>query len=136
MSEIATGSCTCQSVQYSVKEELKSIVNCHCNTCKKMTGSAFSVVTLIQEQNLEITKGQDKIATYSISENATKHFCSVCGSPIYNEHKAYPGHCLLPAGTLNDPSVITPAMNIFCESMLSWVKNISELKSFDQLPQK
>jgi hypothetical protein len=134
MPDQKTGSCLCHKVQYVIKGEIKSVVNCHCNKCKKMTGSAFAAIAVVAEQHLEITAGQDQLRSYAISEGSTKHFCGSCGSPIYNAHVKYPGHYMLQVGTLDDPAGVTPAVNIFCESMLPWLKGIAGLTGFAQLP--
>lgn len=134
MSEHATGSCFCQAVQYVITGEIKSVVNCHCNKCKKMSGSAFAEIVVLADQDLEITAGQEQLRSYTISEGSTKNFCGTCGTPIYNAHVKYPGHYMLQVGTLDDPALVTPAVNIFCESKLPWVNDIADLPSFDQLP--
>ena len=136
MSGKTTGSCLCNSVQYTISEEIKSVVNCHCNTCKKITGGAFETIAVIEEKSLEIIAGEDILATYQISENAEKHFCGTCGTPIFNLLKNYPGRCMVQVGSLDQPSRVAPAVNVFCESMLPWVKGIAELKCFEQLPTK
>ncbi|WP_456756326.1 GFA family protein [Bradyrhizobium sp. USDA 4461] len=39
-----TGSCLCQAVAYEVDSAPGSFVHCHCRTCRKTHGSAFSSV--------------------------------------------------------------------------------------------
>lgn len=132
MSENPTGSCLCKSVQYTVTAPFRMAVNCHCNTCKKITGAAFEALALVEEERLEITRGKELLTTYRIGELAKKHFCSRCGTPIYNLHVKVPGQALIHIGSLDNPGAVTPSANIWCESMLPWVKSLGELKSFDQ----
>ncbi len=134
MSDNLTGSCLCNAVKYTINGPIKATANCHCNTCKKITGGAFATVAIITEDNLEIVEGQDNLATYQVREKLTKYFCSTCGTPIFNSHKKYPGHCMMAAGSLDEPSLVTPAINIFCESMMPWVKNITDLRCFEKEP--
>ena len=134
MSEIITGSCLCNSVKYTINEEIKSVVNCHCNTCKKITGGAFETIAVIGEKSLEIIAGQELLKTFRINENADKSFCSICGTPIFNQLDKYTGAFLVHIGSLDQPSIVAPARNIFCESMLPWVKEIAAMQSFKQLP--
>lgn len=136
MSEHTTGSCLCHSVQYVIKEDINAVTNCHCNTCKKITGAAFETIAVVSDKNLEITEGINLITTYQITKNAQKHFCSICGTPIYNINNKYPGRCMVLIGSLDDPSSAVPTMNIFCESMFPWVKDICALKNFEQFPRK
>lgn len=136
MSDHLTGSCLCRSVKYITNGRIKAVANCHCDTCKKITGGAFETIAIIAENNLEIIEGQDTLTTYQISENAIKHFCRTCGTPIFNLLKKYPGNCMLQVGSLDDPSLVVPAINIFCESMLPWVKGIADLPCFEREPTK
>jgi hypothetical protein len=136
MSDNITGSCLCSAVKYSVNGPIKAVANCHCDTCKKTTGGVFSTVAVIAENNLVIIEGQDSLTTYQVSENATKYFCHTCGTPIFALHKKYPGNYMTQVGSLDDPALAAPAINIFCESMLPWVKGIADLKCFDREPTK
>jgi hypothetical protein len=134
MADNFTGSCLCNAVKYIINGPIKAAANCHCNSCKKTTGSVFATVAIIDENNLEIIEGQDALTTYQVSEKAMKHFCSTCGTPIFNLHKKYPGHCMVAVGSLDEPSLVAPAINIFCESMMPWVKSIADLQCFEKEP--
>jgi hypothetical protein len=136
MSENITGSCLCRSVKYTIKGQFKAVANCHCNTCKKVIGGAFETLAFIDENNFELIEGQDTLTAYQISENATKNFCRTCGTPIFNSYKKYPGNCMVQVGSLDDPSIVAPAVNVFCESMLPWVQGIADLKCFEREPTK
>jgi len=129
-----TGSCLCGSVKYTINDEIMSVVNCHCKTCKKITGGAFETIVVMAENALEITSGQEILKTYRINGHADKNFCGACGTPIYNQLDKYTGVSLVHVGSLDDPSVAVPEKNIFCESMLPWVNTISELVNFDREP--
>jgi hypothetical protein len=134
MSDNLTGSCLCNTVKYTINGSIKAAANCHCNTCKKTTGGVFATIAVVDENNLEIIEGQDALTAYQVSEKATKHFCHTCGTPIFSLHKKYPGHCMMAAGSLDEPSLASPAINIFCESMMPWVKDIAGLQCFEKEP--
>ena len=42
------GSCMCGKVTYVIKGEIGDITHCHCTTCRKAHGSAFSSVEGVQ----------------------------------------------------------------------------------------
>jgi hypothetical protein len=134
MSEKITGSCLCSAVKYIVNGSVKAVANCHCKVCKKTTGGAFATIAIIAEHDFEIITGEDALATYQVSDRAIKYFCRTCGTPLYNLHKKYPGNCMTAVGSFDDPSLVTPAINIFCENMLPWVKEVADLKCFDREP--
>ncbi len=135
MSKIKTGSCLCKTVKYVINDEIKGAGNCHCNICRKTTGGAFFSVVMVGKNDFALTAGEGALSRHEISDLATKYFCNLCGSPIYNEHKGYPELLMVPLGSLDEPMDVTPGMNIFCESMLPWVKSIGELINFEQGPQ-
>ena len=136
MLEKITGSCLCGAIQYIVNGAIKAVANCHCNICQKTTGGVFGTIAVIGENDLEVIAGQDNLTTYQVSEKAIKYFCRTCGTPIFNLHKRYPGNYMTQVGSFDDPSLVTPAINIFCENMMPWVKSIADLKCFEREPIK
>lgn len=127
-----SGSCFCNTVQFKVSEEPKGVVNCHCNFCRKHSGAAFSTFVVVAEPALEIVSGHESIARYSFKENAHKHFCRQCGSPIFNENARYSGLRMIYLGTVGASTELMPVANIYCDSQLQWVPAIAEIKSFEQ----
>jgi hypothetical protein len=134
MSENKTGSCKCSEVKYEIKSEVEMVANCHCNTCRKMSGAAFATIVVVDEQSCEIFAGRNEMTAYQVTDNVEKHFCRKCGTPVYYLNKKFPGKCLIPIGSLDNPTGLKPSINVFCESMLPWVSSIDEITSFDQLP--
>ena len=45
-----TGSCLCGAIAYEADAELARIIHCHCQTCRKTHGSAFSSVTAVPRE--------------------------------------------------------------------------------------
>lgn len=132
MTTAITGSCFCKTVQYRIKSAIAMAVNCHCNNCKKISGGAFASLAVVREKHLEITSGEESLATYQLSENLKKHFCSRCGSPIFNRNSRYPGRCMLALGSLDNPAIVTPSVNVHCENRLAWVSLDETLQNFEQ----
>jgi len=132
MTTTITGSCFCRRVQYRITSAISMAVNCHCNNCKKISGSAFASLAVVKERQLEITSGKECLATYQLSENLAKHFCNRCGTPIFNRNSRYPGRCMVALGSLDDPKVVTPSVNVHCENRLDWVILDDKLQNFEQ----
>lgn len=126
------GSCLCGAVKYSLKSEPQMAFNCHCRTCRKMTGSAFEAVVLIDEAGFKIGQGEDCLTVYQISRKARKHFCNRCGTPIYNRHRLAPGKVIVHIGSLDDPARIKPSVNLHAQDMLPWVTAIGEMETFER----
>ena len=82
MAETLKGACLCGGVEYEV-QDAESMGYCHCTRCQRWTGSSL-VGVLVDRNNFEITKGEDLVKRYS-SEFAPRHFCSNCGSSLYDD---------------------------------------------------
>lgn len=132
MNQELTGSCACKAVRYSVNGRIKSVVNCHCDLCKKITGGAFETIALVSERNLRVVSGEKSLVCYALTENADKYFCGICGTPIFNQNKRVPGNSMIHIGSLDKPNSISPTINLHCNSMLSWVRNITALEHYEE----
>ncbi|MCK5830116.1 MAG: GFA family protein [Methylococcales bacterium] len=124
------GSCNCEAVKYQVSGKVQKIVNCHCDLCRKINGSAFSTYIIFLDNDFEILSGELK--SHSVSENATKHFCGKCGTPIFNSDPKFSELKIVYFGTLALANELRPDINIYSESELEWVNNINSLPSFKQ----
>ncbi|MCV6601403.1 MAG: GFA family protein [Cohaesibacter sp.] len=78
------GQCHCGCVQFTVRlsEDLRSARRCSCSLCRMRGAIAVSA----DLNDIEITKGQDKLSLYQFGTKTAKHyFCSHCG--IYTHHQ-------------------------------------------------
>lgn len=82
MSKTLKGECLCGGVEYELREP-EGLGICHCTRCQRWTGSSLAAV-LADPANFHITKGQDLVKRYE-SELAPRHFCSNCGSCLYDD---------------------------------------------------
>lgn len=124
------GACHCNLVKFEINGEPKLVVNCHCDDCKKRNGSAYSTYMAVQQNELNILSGEDKISGYTIENIGEKHFCANCGSPLYNNNYRYPGLYMIFYGALKNSESLTPSFNVFCESKHKWVDNVTDIQSF------
>lgn len=128
------GNCNCGAISFEITTDaIKTIVNCHCNLCRKMNGAAFSTYVAVLDAEFKLLQGVNNIRKHQVSTNAYKHFCSACGTPIYNKnHNKYNGITIIHFGVLNNITELKPLANIYCESKLAWLDNISTIQSFAQ----
>lgn len=133
MTEIA-GNCKCGDILYEAGSA-KSVVNCHCNMCRQMNGGAFSTYVVVPLSELRVIDSKHKLSKYPVTDGATKHFCSGCGTPMYNVNpNRYPGLAMLYLGTVQQPTAFLPTANICCESKLSWVDSLPDIKNISGAP--
>lgn len=113
------GSCMCGEVRYAIRGDVGDITHCHCTTCRKAHGSAFSSVAAVQISDFEFTSGESLIKCYNSSPDKVRCFCSSCGSHIY-AHKDGQKHFVLRLGTLDDDPMVKPANHIWLSLKAPW----------------
>jgi len=120
-----TGGCLCGAVRYRLSGEPAMVAVCHCRTCQRNTGSAFSTNVAMPRDAL-VTEGQ-ALATYETRTDASgppffRSFCARCGSPVCARGEAYTGIVFVKAGTLDDPAEVVPTLHIWCAEQLPWIR--------------
>ncbi len=131
-----TGSCLCGAVQYEINGEAERFYHCHCQRCRKLTGSANASNLLVTPlESLTWTKGETLLKRYKVPEAERFYncFCSECGSPM---PRVVPelGGVLIAAGSLNEEPPILPSARIFWESRAEWTCPDENLPVYAEYP--
>jgi hypothetical protein len=116
-----TGGCACGAVRYVVNADPVMMLNCHCRDCQRATGSAYAPVVVVPRGAFEMT-GKLSYFTLTGESGGTveRGFCPACGSRIAGNLGRYPQIVGLLAGSLDDPSIHKPTMDIFTASAHPW----------------
>jgi hypothetical protein len=125
---LLTGSCLCGSVAYEVDAPAGAIVHCHCQTCRKAHGSAFSSVSAVPREKFRWTRGEALLSSFESSPGKLRRFCSRCGSHIFAERISNP-NVLLRLGCLDTPLADRPRCHIWRSDGATW------FDPKDQLPE-
>lgn len=134
MSNTYAGSCLCGRVRFEIAGDFERFYLCHCEHCRKDTGSAHAANLFSSTAALRWISGEEQISRFDMP--ATRHskcFCSVCGSalPMLQMN----GELLVvPAGSLTDRVSIRPTAHIFVSSRASWDEALETVPAFDGLP--
>ncbi|MDA1325776.1 MAG: GFA family protein [Proteobacteria bacterium] len=130
MTTKATGQCLCGAVTYEVEIPAKSIYEglCHCRDCQRYTGTAFSSSMMVPKAGMSL-KGELKFYGKETERGSVmeRGFCPECGSNVLCRSEAWPDLYVLAAGSLDDPSVYKPKINIFTRSAHAHVFAIGDL---------
>jgi hypothetical protein len=117
------GGCLCGAVRYTARADPALVGVCHCRDCQKLTGSAFGFLVGLPRAAFEI-KGVLKTFTKPADSGRpiVRRFCPECGSSIVEEPGSRPDLVIINGGTLDDPTSVTPGIEIYCNRELSWVQ--------------
>ena len=117
------GGCLCGSVRYELTVEPVLTGLCHCLSCQKLSGGAFSVNLAVPRAGLRIEGATLKTFhdTGESGQPVQRLFCDRCGSPIASFADTIPELAFVKAGTLDDTSGLAPTMEIWCETAQPWV---------------
>lgn len=133
---LLTGSCLCGSVQYEINGEAQRFYHCHCQRCRKATGTGHASNLLVTpEGSLSWKTGEALLRRYKVPEAERFYncFCSQCGSPM---PKVVPelGAVVIPAGSLNEEPPIQPGARIFQDSRAQWSCAGDDLPAYEEYP--
>lgn len=132
MYQLITGHCLCGQLTYEYQGTVGPANLCHCEDCRRCTGSAFNVGVQLETAAFRITHGTLKSHTKSGESGTalTRYFCPECGSPIYTASPKHPESLYVKAGSLDDPSVVHVARQIWLDSAVPWRHIDPELPAF------
>ena len=127
MTDTLNGSCLCGGIEYTV-EDAESMGYCHCTRCQRWTGSNLAGV-LVAPENLNFTKGADLVKRFE-SDFAPRHFCSNCGSSLYDD---LGGKYYVAAGLMPDLQ-LEPSFHLQVAYKAGWDHIGDEAPQFDENP--
>lgn len=140
MSEIElNGSCLCGRVAYQIHadttEYAPKFFHCHCQRCRKASGTGHASLIIIGRATLEWKKGEAEIARYKVpeAERFATCFCKNCGSAL-PRYDAASGRAVIAAGSLDHEPGIRPTARIFWDSRADWSCQDDELPVFAEYP--
>ncbi len=136
MSQImVNGSCLCGTVLYEVTGQAERFYHCHCQRCRKMTGTGHASNILVTPQtSICWLQGEELLKRYKVPEAERFYncFCQKCGSPmprVVPELDAV----FIPAGSLDSLLPISPQARIFWDSRAPWSCS-DDLPVFSEYP--
>ena len=125
------GGCLCGAVRYSVSTEPVFVGVCHCEDCRKFSGSAFSFLVAFAKPDLHI---HGEIETFSkpgdSGQPILRQFCPKCGSSILENTETRPELVLLNGGTLDNSAEFSPTVQIYCDRELNWTQLSADIQRY------
>ena len=125
--QVYEGSCFCGTVKFTVRGEPAGMGYCHCADCRHWSAGPVNGFSLWNPEALEVTQGEEAIATYNKTENSYRKWCTNCGGHLFTEH---PGMGLVDVYAAVIPDLcFEPQLHVFySEKVLSVKDGLPKLK--------
>jgi len=132
MSDTYRGSCLCGQVCFRLDGSFERFFLCHCERCRKGSGSAHAANLFSQAMGITWLAGQDRVRHFNLPQ--TRHsraFCENCGSAL---PWSLGRMLVVPAGCLDTALDRVPDAHLFVASRAHWDHDLAALPAFAGLP--
>ena len=118
------GGCSCGQVRFELADDPTWVIICHCNECKKRTGSAYGVSVVTTLENVQEFNGTTN--TYDRAgdsgDSVRFEFCSNCGTTVRWQIGLLPGRVGFAGGTFDDISVLNLVGEVYTNRRAPWIQ--------------
>jgi len=128
------GSCLCNQIQFQFKESQGDYVYCHCQSCRKASGSAFAANISVPLESFQFIKGERDVKVFESSPRKYRHFCGNCGSPLYTKVGDKPAFVRVRLGSLDTDFNQAAAAHIFMSDAANWDSLSTSIPCFNKWP--
>ena len=124
------GSCLCGNVRYEILGKVGEIVHCHCQTCRKAHGAAFSSVAAVSDNDFRLNDA-GMLSSFESSAGKKRYFCQNCGTQIYAKRENTK-HIILRLGSLDSDPSSSEKAHIWLSQKATWYEVDSKLPQFSE----
>jgi hypothetical protein len=129
-----SGSCLCGAVRFEVDGGFERFYLCHCQYCRKDSGSAHAANLFSSTASLKWLSGEDQVTRFNLpSTRHSKSFCSICGSAL-PDVQMDGALLVVPAGSLDSEVRKRPDAHLFVSTRASWDTRLEEAPMMERLP--
>lgn len=129
-----SGHCHCGAVSYTISGEPVRMARCHCNACRRTTGTGHAVQAFFNKDGVTITGETGSYESLADSgARRTRYFCPVCGSRLFTENEKSPHLIGVAAGSFDDSSWFKPAVGLYETERPGWDAIDPGLETHDRM---
>jgi hypothetical protein len=118
-----SGGCSCGAVHFSIERYLYAQL-CHCDACKKRTGSAYGISVVIENAALLQFHGETRtFKRVAESGNLVEYdFCPLCASVVRWRVAALQDRQVIAGGAFDDLSAFDIGGEMYTAEALPWAR--------------
>jgi hypothetical protein len=127
-----SGGCRCNRVRIRVTEQPLLTMACHCNGCRTMSSSAFSLTAMFRADAFAITEGDVTIGGMH-GPRLDHCFCAHCMTWMFTRLKLAPHLVNVRPTMLDDHAWFAPFVDCHVQTKLPWAVT-GAAHAFDEFP--
>lgn len=113
-----SGGCQCGRVRFTTSGDPKFTARCHCQSCRRATGGAYS--TWVGWLDAQVEWRGPEPDHHASSDGVRRGFCRDCGTPLTYQGDYWAGETHILIGCFDRPSDFTPSGDAFAAEKLDW----------------
>ncbi|MCJ8159449.1 GFA family protein [Sphingomonas sp. LaA6.9] len=128
------GGCACGAVRYRLEGDPLIVHCCHCLDCQRQTGSAFVLNALIESDRVTLLSGEPQPVTVPTDSGRPHDICRCpnCQTALWSDYGRRGWLWFVRAGTLDEPSALSPGVHIYTRSKLPWLTLPDDVAQFEE----
>lgn len=124
------GGCHCGAIRFETTAASSLVEYCHCNTCRRLNGSAVSTLAGFATEAFRVTKGTPLI--YESSPGTRRTFCGQCGTRLFWESEGHAHEVYVCIGAFDEPGTLPAECHVWTSDRLPWVELADELAQYPE----
>lgn len=118
---VRRATCCCGSASITLQGDPVLNAVCHCNDCKRRTGSAFGWNAYFSDDQVLERTGETVAYVPPRDTSQSRARCSQCGTTLYWVSGGFPEHTGVSGGAFTDPSLPAPTITAQDETRCAWI---------------
>jgi hypothetical protein len=118
-----SGGCSCGAVRFTT-ERFLYVLACHCDACKKRTGSAFGLSVPVDAENISSFSGKTTtfIRTAESGRKVQYEFCPTCGTTVRWRLEGASNRYIFAAGAFDAIQELRAVGEMYTGVALPWAR--------------
>ncbi len=130
MTNAVQGCCACGRVRFEADLPPRFVAHCHCENCRRAHAAGFVTYAGFPTEQYRITAGEDQLTDFRTDTDATRRFCSTCGTTISFEAPRWPGEVHVALACFTDPIERLPNVHAYADRSPDWCPITDDLKQY------
>jgi hypothetical protein len=114
------GGCLCGAVRLRAVLPPNWVAHCHCSMCRRAHGAGFVTWAGFPRDAVTIESGEGLLTRFQSSSQATRSFCSRCGSMLLFQSGHWPDETHVTLASLDSAEGLEPQAHSYWGNRVRW----------------